>query len=49
MAFRFPQITDIEIKGVQDQFQCRLGEGTAVLSVYSGDDLLYEVDVTVEG
>ena len=26
-----------------------IGEGTAVLSVYSGDDLLYEVDVTVEG
>ena len=29
MAFRFTQITDIEIKGVQDQFQCRLDEGTA--------------------
>ena len=29
MAFRFTQITDIEIKGVQDQFQRRLGKSTA--------------------
>ena len=29
MALRFTQIADVEIKGVQDQFQRRLGEGTA--------------------
>jgi hypothetical protein len=29
MVFRFPQITDIEIARIQDQFQRRLGESTA--------------------